>query len=199
MIGSLRGTVASAVVSAGADQLLIDVNGVGYLVSVTAEQARSLREGDEVSVLTVMIVREDAVTLFGFRTPEEKGLFDVLRTVSGVGPKLALAVLSGLSPQRIAQAVADEDAKTFQTISGIGAKTAKLITVQLAGRIAPPAPTQSASPASAAASVNVVAALVGLGWAERDAQQAVVRAVEVGAKGDDALLRAALALLGGAR
>lgn len=195
MIGSLRGTV----VSAGADQLLIDVNGVGYLVSVTAEQARSLREGSEVSVLTVMIVREDAVTLFGFRTPEEKGLFDVLRTVSGVGPKLALAVLSGLSPQRIAQAVADEDAKTFQTISGIGAKTAKLITVQLAGRIAPPAPAQQTSTASAAVSVNVVAALVGLGWAERDAQDAVARAVEVGAKGDDALLRAALALLGGAR
>lgn len=195
MIGSLRGTV----VSAGADQLLIDVNGVGYLVSVTAEQARSLREGSEVSVLTVMIVREDAVTLFGFRTPEEKGLFDVLRTVSGVGPKLALAVLSGLSPQRIAQAVADEDAKTFQTISGIGAKTAKLITVQLAGRIAPPAPAQHTSTASAAVSVNVVAALVGLGWAERDAQEAVARAVEVGAKGDDALLRAALALLGGAR
>ncbi|KAB1646438.1 MULTISPECIES: Holliday junction branch migration protein RuvA [unclassified Pseudoclavibacter] len=195
MIGSLRGTV----VSAGADQLLIDVNGVGYLVSVTAEQARSLREGSEVSVLTVMIVREDAVTLFGFRTPEEKGLFDVLRTVSGVGPKLALAVLSGLSPQRIAQAVADEDAKTFQTISGIGAKTAKLITVQLAGRIAPPAPAQQTSTASAAVSVNVVAALVGLGWAERDAQEAVARAVEVGAKGDDALLRAALALLGGAR
>lgn len=195
MIGSLRGTV----VSAGADQLLIDVNGVGYLVSVTAEQARSLREGSEVSVLTVMIVREDAVTLFGFRTPEEKGLFDVLRTVSGVGPKLALAVLSGLSPQRIAQAVADEDAKTFQTISGIGAKTAKLITVQLAGRIAPPAPAQQTSTASAAVSVNVVAALVGLGWAERDAQEAVARAVDVGAKGDDALLRAALALLGGAR
>jgi Holliday junction DNA helicase RuvA len=197
MIGFLRGVVAGS----GAEQLTLDVGGVGYVMSVTAEHARTVRAGEETTVLTTLVIRDEVVTLYGFRTPEEKGLFDVLRSVSGVGPKLALAVLSALTPERIAQAVADEDAKAFQTVSGIGAKTAKLITVQLAGRIAPPQQpaAAAATPAAQASSVHVTAALVGLGWVERDAQQAVEQALAAGAQGEDGLLRAALGVLGGAR
>lgn len=197
MIGFLRGVVAGS----GAEQLTLDVGGVGYVMSVTAEHARTVRAGEETTVLTTLVIRDEVVTLYGFRTPEEKGLFDVLRSVSGVGPKLALAVLSALTPERIAHAVADEDAKAFQTVSGIGAKTAKLITVQLAGRIAPPQQpaAAAATPAAQASSVHVTAALVGLGWVERDAQQAVEQALAAGAQGEDGLLRAALGVLGGAR
>lgn len=197
MIGFLHGVVAGS----GAEQLTLDVGGVGYVMSVTAEHARTVRAGEETTVLTTLVIRDEVVTLYGFRTPEEKGLFDVLRSVSGVGPKLALAVLSALTPERIAQAVADEDAKAFQTVSGIGAKTAKLITVQLAGRIAPPQrpAAAAATPAAQASSVHVTAALVGLGWVERDAQQAVEQALAAGAQGEDGLLRAALGVLGGAR
>lgn len=193
MISFLQGRVEQAT----GDQIVLGVAGIGYVVNVTTTHARSVRVGEERRVLTTLIVREDALTLYGFETAEQKGLFDVLRSVSGVGPKLALAVLSGLTPDAIAQAVQSEDPKPFQSISGIGAKTAKLIAVQLAGRIA--APTNAVAAASSVDTVNVTAALVGLGWPERQAQQAVAQIVATGVTSDDALLKGALHVLGGAR
>lgn len=149
------------------------VNGIGYDVRIPERDARALVEGDEVTLLTRLVVREDSLTLFGFPQPEERRLFDVLTGVSGVGPRLALAILGALSPVDIAHAVAGEDAAPFRTVSGIGPKLAKLIVVSLAGRV--DAPVDPAAPVATgrASRPHVLAALQGLGWSESDSAAAL--------------------------
>jgi Holliday junction DNA helicase RuvA len=197
VISSVRGTVLS---TTGA-LVAIEVGGVGYAVQVTPQHALTLRVGSEARLHTALIVREDDMSLFGFATTEELGMFDLLRGVSGVGPKSALGVLATLTPDQIASAVASEDDAPFRKVSGIGPKTAKLIVVSLAGKILAPhgGVTFTPTPASSTAQ-NVVAALVGLGWNERVAAQAVDEVVESatedGALPVPALLRLALARLG---
>jgi len=202
VISSVRGTVLSTTVLNNTGALVaIEVGGVGYAVQVTPQHALTLRVGSEARLHTALIVREDDMSLFGFATTEELGMFDLLRGVSGVGPKSALGVLATLTPDQIAAAVATEDDAPFRKVSGIGPKTAKLIVVSLAGKILAPhgAVTFSPAPASSTAQ-NVVAALVGLGWNERVAAQAVDEVVESatedGALPVPALLRLALARLG---
>lgn len=197
MISSVRGTVLSTTGSL----VVVEVGGVGYAVQVTPQLALSLRVGEETRLHTALIVREDDMSLFGFAAPAELDMFDLLRGVSGVGPKSALGVLATLSPDQIAAAVSTEDDAPFRKVSGIGPKTAKLIVVSLAGKILPPAGV-TAAPAAAASTTtqNVVAALVGLGWNERVASQAVDEVIEAtlddGALPVPALLRLALARLG---
>jgi Holliday junction DNA helicase RuvA len=196
VISSVRGTVLSLT----ATHVHVDVGGLGYSVQVTPQHALGLRAGDEVRLHTALIVREDDMSLFGFATPAELAMFDLLRGVSGVGPKSALGVLATLSPDQIAAAVAAEDDAPFRTVSGIGPKTAKLIVVSLDGKIlAPTGVAPGRAPASSTAQ-NVVAALVGLGWNERVALQAVDEVIESatddGALPVPALLRLALARLG---
>jgi Holliday junction DNA helicase RuvA len=198
MISSVRG----AVLSAGGGLAVIEVGGVGLAVQVTPQQALALRIGDEARLHTALVVREDDLSLFGFATPEELVVFDLLRSVSGVGPKSALGVLATLTPEQVARAVADEDDAPFRKVSGIGPKTAKLIAVSLAGKLAPVA-AAAAVPSGAAGSVissAVVGALVGLGWNERVAAQAVEEAAAEAPDADrasvPALLRLALARLG---
>ena len=197
MISSVRGTVLS---TAGGF-VAIEVGGVGYAVQVTPQHALTLRVGSEARLHTALIVREDDMSLFGFATTEELGMFDLLRGVSGVGPKSALGVLATLSPDQIAAAVSTEDDAPFRKVSGIGPKTAKLIVVSLAGKILAPHGGVTFTPAPANSTAqNVVAALVGLGWNERVAAQAVEEVVESatddGALPVPALLRLALARLG---
>jgi Holliday junction DNA helicase RuvA len=151
---------------------------------------------------TALIVREDDLSLFGFATPEELTVFDLLRGVSGVGPKSALGVLATLTPVQIAQAVAAEDDAPFRKVSGIGPKTAKLIAVSLAGKLIVPTGTASAPTVSAAGTIagSVVSALVGLGWNERVAAQAVDEAAAEATADErgsvQTLLRLSLARLG---
>jgi len=204
MISSLRGVVLRA---AGAE-LVIEVGGVGYLVNATPEHVLSLRIGDEVFVHTTLIVREDAMTLYGFADAEQLSVFELLLGVGGVGPKSALGVLSALTPDQVAAAVHGEDDAAFRKVSGIGPKTAKLIVVQLAGKlhVTAPAAAATAPKAAAARSVgdDVRIALVGLGWPEKAAANAVDEvmaelgdaAAEASAASVPALLRRALALLG---
>lgn len=196
MISSVRGTVLSVTAS----HAHIDVGGLGYSVQVTPQHALTLRVGNEARLHTALIVREDDMSLFGFATPPELEMFDLLRSVSGVGPKSALGVLATLSPDQIAAAVAAEDDAPFRKVSGIGPKTAKLIVVSLAGKIFAPAGIAPASATPSSAAQNVVAALVGLGWNERVAIEAVdeviASATEHGALPVPALLRLALARLG---
>jgi Holliday junction DNA helicase RuvA len=197
VISSVRGTVLSAAGS----WVVVDVGGIGYGVQVTPQHALTLRVGHEARLHTALIVREDDMSLFGFATTEELGMFDLLRGVSGVGPKSALGVLATLSPDQIAAAVATEDDAPFRKVSGIGPKTAKLIVVSLAGKILAPAGGVSFTPVPASTTAqNVVAALVGLGWNERVAAQAVDEVVDAatddGALPVPALLRLALARLG---
>ncbi|MBF0817369.1 Holliday junction branch migration protein RuvA [Microbacterium paludicola] len=199
MISSLRGTVLHA----GTDSVIVEVGGVGFSVAVPPDVARTARVGESLFLHTTLIVREDALSLFGFATRDELDVFGTMLTVSGVGPKSALGVLSALTVDQIAAAVAEDDDKPFRRVSGIGPKTAKLIVVQLQGKLAPPVP--SAAPSAAATDVTdrVVQAVAGLGWPERVASDAVAQAAEGASDADrasvQALLRLTLALLGPAQ
>ncbi len=197
MIASVRGEVLSLTGS----HVIIEVGGLGYAVQITPQHGLSLRVGQETRVHTALIVREDDQSLFGFATREELEMFDLLRGVSGVGPKSALGVLATLTPDQIAAAVAGEDDAPFRKVSGIGPKTAKLMVVSLAGKILAPAHVAPAAKAPAGSTTqSVITALVGLGWNEKVAAQAVDEVVEAatedGALPVPALLRLALARLG---
>jgi Holliday junction DNA helicase RuvA len=196
VISSLRGTVLSARGSLA----VIDVHGVGYAVNVTPQHALEMRVGDETTVTTTLVVREDALTLYGFPDQEQLEIFELLIGVTGVGPKSALGVLGAVEPDRIAQAVADEDDAVFRKVSGIGPKTAKLIIVSLAGKLAVRPRAARGSGSAATAAQSVLSALVGLGWPERTAVD-VVDEILLDAQASDAanvqtLLRLALARLG---
>ncbi|MXS73359.1 Holliday junction branch migration protein RuvA [Microbacterium sp. TL13] len=200
MISSLQGVAAHV----GDDALVVVVGGVGLSVAVTPQVARTTHVGAQVHLHTHLVVREDALSLFGFETLEELTVFTQLIGVTGVGPKSAMGVLSSLTVPQIAQAVTDDDDAPFKRVSGIGPKTAKLIVVQLAGKLAVPA-TQA--PAAVAphgqVPLQVTQALIGLGWSERVAAEAVASVAENAADADrasvQALLRLTLALLGPAR
>lgn len=200
MISSLHGTAAHV----ADDSLVVVVGGVGFSAAVTAQLARTVHVGSEVHLHTNLIVREDALSLYGFETREELSVFTHLISVTGVGPKSALGVLSSLTVPQVAQAVADDDDAPFRRVSGIGPKTAKLIVVQLAGKLAV-VPTAAPSAVAAQGHVpsQVTQALIGLGWNERTAAEAVASVAESASDGDrasvQALLRLTLALLGPAR
>ena len=199
MISSVRGTVLDLVGAIA----VIEVGGVGLGVTLTPQHVLSLRVGAETSVRTALIVREDDLSLFGFRDADELAVFDLLRGVTGVGPKSAMGVLAALTPAEIATAVSREDDAAFRKVSGIGPKTAKLIVLSLAGKLlAFSAPAAAASRPVAVSSVdeNVLVALVGLGWSEKVAAQAVEDAVTSASDAEratvPALLRIALSRLG---
>ena len=188
MIASLTGSVQAT----NPNSIILDVNGVGYVVHVTPAFSASLQLGERVLVQTALIVREDAMTLFGFSDIEQLNLFDLLRSVSGVGPKSALAIVSALSSDQIFDAVASEDDLAFKSVPGIGPKTAKLIVVTLAGKVA----LSTSKSKSSAPQETVVAALVGLGYNEKSARSAVSAAA--GGQSTQELLRFALATLSNA-
>ncbi len=201
MISSLHGTVLHA----DADAVVVEVGGVGLSVAVPPAVARSVRGGDEVRLHTHLVVREDALARFGFETRAELALFAQLLGVPGVGPKSALGVLSALTVEAVAEAVAADDDAPFRRVSGIGPKTAKLIVVHLTGKIAAPATrgTDAAAPATTRLLGQVTEALVGLGWNERTAAEVLGAVVAEASEADrssvPALLRLALAALGPAR
>lgn len=200
MISSLSGTVAHI----EDDAVVVVVGGVGLNVAVVPQLARALHVGEDVHLHTMLIVREDALSLFGFESRAELVVFGQLLSVTGVGPKSALGVLAHLTVPQIADAVAADDDAPFRRVSGIGPKTAKLIVVQLAGKLAP---ARATAPAASAGRPDVAAqvtqALVGLGWSERTAAEAVTEVAETASESDRAsvqgLLRLTLALLGPAR
>ena len=199
MISSLRGTVLSA--SGGT--AVIEVGGVGLAVQLTPDHVLSLRVGDQAFVHTSLIVREDALQLFGFADLDQLQVFELLNGVSGVGPKSAIGVLAVLSPDQVADAVAADDDAPFRKVSGIGPKTAKLIVVSLTGKLAArraPARAVAAKGAPSDVPDSVIVALVGLGWPEKIAAEAVSDVVaetdESARASVQALLRLSLARLG---
>lgn len=198
MISSLHGTVLHT----APDSVVVSVGGVGFSVAVPTDVARQTHQGDDITLHTHLVVREDALSLFGFATRDELDAFVLLIGVTGVGPKSGLGILSSLSVDQIAAAVAAEDEAPFRKVSGIGPKTAKLIAVQLAGKLhAPVASAQTSTTPDIAA--QVIAALTGLGWAERvaaESVQTVIADAPEGERGDvPALLRRTLAALGPAK
>jgi Holliday junction DNA helicase RuvA len=200
VIASLTGTVQSLALT----HAVIDVSGVGYLVSITPVTSQSLRVGSTAMLHTALIVREDAFSLFGFASTDELEMFDLLRSVTGVGPKSALAILAQLSADQIRVAVQTENDSAFKAVSGIGPKTAKLISVTLAGKLKGVIGTTSsvgATSTAAADLTNIITALQGLGWSERLASDAVREvANSIGASATtDVILKAALARLGNSK
>ncbi len=197
MISSVRGTV----IAVAGTTAVIEVGGVGLAMQVTPRHGLTLRVGSEAMVRTALIVREDDLSLFGFAEADELSVFDHLRSVSGVGPRSAMAVLAVLTPTEVARAVATEDDAVFRKVSGIGPKTAKLIVVSLAGKLAVTHAAEPRSRVAPSVSENVLIALVGLGWNERVAMQAVEDAIAEASESErevvPALLRRALANLGG--
>ncbi len=195
MIASLYGTVMAL----ESNSLVLDVSGVGYLVQITSPTARTVSEGKSLLLHTSLIVREDGFTLFGFLTQAEQKAFELLRSVTGVGPKSALAVLSELSVEQVFDAVTQENDSVFKAVSGIGPKTAKLISVTLAGRLGVKSSATSSSSKDELA--TVVAALTGLGWSERvsvDAGNSAIK--ELGSQASAAaLLKYSLSTLGASK
>jgi holliday junction DNA helicase RuvA len=169
MIGRLSGQLAAKT----PPQVLLDVGGVGYEVDVPMSTFFNLPAiGERVSLLTHFVVREDAQVLFGFLTTPEREAFRQLIKISGVGPRTALAVLSGLSVAELAQAVSAQDSGRLVKVPGIGKKTAERLLLELKGKLGP----DLALPASAVqseASADIVQALLALGYNEREAQAAL--------------------------
>jgi Holliday junction DNA helicase RuvA len=162
VIARLRGRVAGRVAQA----LVVDVNGVGYLVHATPTVHR-LGDG-EITVEVHTIVREDALQLYGFATAEERELFELLLGVNGVGPKVALAIVSGSTPAELRRAIARDDVKRFQAIPGIGLKTAQRVVLELKEKL-----TLVDAVADDGGGLTARDALVELGWSLVDAERAL--------------------------
>lgn len=203
MIASVSGTVQAVRL----DAAIVEVGGVGMLVQATPTTLAGLRVGQHATLHTSLVVREDSLTLFGFTDADEREVFEVLQTVSGVGPRLALAMLAVHSPDGLRRAVAGEDLAALKRVPGIGHKGAQRIVLELGDRLGSPTALGGPAPAAAPAGDHreqVVEALVGLGWQPRTAQEAVAAVLEgsvepVGPGEVAGLLRAALRALGGAR
>jgi len=188
MISHLDGTV-SAIAPEGA---VIEVGGVGLLVQCTPGTLATLRRGERARVATSLVVREDALTLFGFTADDERDVFELLQTASGVGPRLALAMLAVFTPDELRRAVAAEDVTALTRVPGIGRKGAQRIVLELAGRLGSPglagrpgelgplAPAGPGRPAAPPWRDQVRAGLLNLGWQAREADQAIA-AVEADA------------------
>jgi Holliday junction DNA helicase RuvA len=169
MIARLRGTV----VGSTPEGLVLDVNGVGYLVAATPSVLRNAAAGNELTVETYLNVREDALQLYGFADRGERELFTQLLTVNGVGPKVALAIVSGSPAEELRRAIVREDAARFQAIPGIGKKTPESIFLELKEKLA--ASVSIAPVGGGDADDHVVArdALVELGYSLNDAERAL--------------------------
>lgn len=197
MISSLAGTVGHA----GLDRLVVVVGGVGLLVHTTPRTAAEHRAGQDASLATTLVVREDSLTLYGFGSAAEREVFETVQTVSGVGPRLALAMLSVLTPDEARSALSTGDVATLMKVPGVGRKSAERLVLELRDKVGP-APSGSADAAVAAPSAaredQVTEALVGLGWNPRQAG-GVVSSVTSAAPADAdlaTLLRLALRELG---
>jgi Holliday junction DNA helicase RuvA len=199
VIGRLSGCIARK----APQSLLVDVRGVGYQVAIPLSTFYTLAgEGAEVVLEISTQVREDAITLFGFATTREKTLFEQLISVSKVGPKLAMAVLSGIAADELCAAISSGNVARLATVPGIGMKTAERLVLELRGKVQAlasdevPAVTGAGGSASLAAD-DAVAALVNLGYRAKDAERAVGRAARDGDGSLEGIIRRALTILSG--
>jgi holliday junction DNA helicase RuvA len=207
VIAHLTGSVAAV----APDGAVIEVGGVGLLVQCTPSTLAGLRQGERARVATSLVVREDSLTLYGFASDDERNVFELVQTASGVGPRLAQAMLAVLTPDALRRAVATEDLAALTSVPGIGRKGAQRIVLELSGRLGAPgdgdpaAVVGAVAPSSAAPQWQdqVRRGLVSLGWASREADQAIAVVepdLTIGEPGEvdvAVALRAALRVLGG--
>lgn len=200
MISSVRGEVLTV----GLDHAVVEVGGVGLAVHAAPATLATLRRGEQARLATTLIVREDSLTLYGFADAESRELFVLLLTVSGVGPRLALAMLAVLQPDALRTALAEGDLTVLMQVPGIGRKGAERLVVELRDKVGVLTPSVAGPVVGGGGAVRtqVAEALVGLGFAARQAEQAVeaVLADTEGANGEpadtSAVLRSALSRLG---
>jgi holliday junction DNA helicase RuvA len=191
-------SVAGRVAAVGPDGAVVEVGGVGLAVSCTPGVLARLRVGEAARLSTSLVVREDSLTLYGFADDDERSLFELLQTASGVGPRLAQAILAVHPPVEVRRAVATADLPALTRVPGIGKKGAERLVLELRDRLGGP----EAGETAAVTSITPVApwreqvrhALVGLGWSAREAEEAVALVAPEAEAGADlpALLRAAL-------
>ncbi|MEV6873160.1 Holliday junction branch migration protein RuvA [Amycolatopsis sp. NPDC051128] len=195
MISSVRGEVLSV----GLDHVVVEVGGVGFAVQATPATLATLRRGEEARLHTALVVREDSLTLFGFADADARELFGLLQTVSGIGPRLALATLAVLDPGKLRAALVEGNITVLTSVPGIGRKGAERLTLELRDKVTSlgGAGDPAAVSAPGALRAEVVEALAGLGFPAKQAEQAVDKVL---ADGDGhttpTVLRAALATLG---
>ncbi len=177
MIASLTGTVLST----GIDVVVIEVGGVGLRLLVTPETVAQSRTGTHVSLSTSLVVREDSLTLYGFLAPAERDAFQILQSVSGIGPRIAMAALATYSADELRLIVFRSDEAALTRISGIGKKGAQRLILELADKLGPQTGVPANSVLSVASGRNVGGwqsqvreALIGLGWSSREADEAVL-------------------------
>ena len=198
MISFLSGTVHRI----AADHLVVLTYGVGRKVHVTPDTLAGTRHGSEIELVTSLVVREDSMTLYGFGTEDENHTFEVLLSISGIGPRLAMAILSVMGPDELAAAITNQDANALTRVPGIGKKGASRIILELENKL-PKLTAAAPGPALSFGGGNqqVVDALVGLGWKEAQAEDVVAEVVkETGADaGTSVVLKAALKVLGAKR
>lgn len=192
MIASVRGQVQTI----SADSAVIDLSGLGMLVNCSPSTLSSLHIGAEAFLYTAFVVRDTGFTLYGFRTEDERNVFEILTAVSGIGPRTGLAVLSVLSPDELRAAVAHEDEPTLTKVPGIGKKSAQRMVLELGTKLEPP-PVTGVTPTAAAGGAELIAALINMGWQEREATDAIRAASrELPDAAAPVLLRLALQILG---
>jgi Holliday junction DNA helicase RuvA len=195
MIAFVRGEVAALTLTSA----VVEVGGVGLEVMCTPNTLANLRTGHSATLPTSMVVREDSLTLFGFADDDEKQVFELVQTASGVGPKLAQAMLAVLTPDAVRRAVAGDDVRTLTAVPGIGQKGAQRIILELKDRIGSPVAVSGGGVPVPAEPWRdqVQQGLVGLGWSAKDADKAVEAVSDQAGDQPDvaALLRAALRTL----
>lgn len=199
MIAYLKGKVLTIT----SETAIVEVGGVGYELYCSGGAFRKITVGEIVELYTYLQVKEDGITLFGFSSPKEKELFLKVISVSGVGPKMGIAILTGLSADEFTQAIATADVKRLSAVKGLGKKTAEKIVLELHGKIsAAEVMNASADPISAAIDLGVqsvsaqdeeaISALMGLGFTKNESTNAVKRAKEQGATTTEEIIRKAL-------
>jgi len=177
VIAQVRGTVAGV----GPDSAVIEVGGVGLRVQCTPGTLATLKPGEDAQVATSLVVREDSLTLYGFYSDDERNVFELLQTASGVGPRLALAMLAVHSPDALRRAVWTEDLNALIMVPGIGKKGAQRIVLEMKDRLGPPGEAgadyghraQRLAPVIPLWRDQVQSGLVNLGWPAREAEQAI--------------------------
>lgn len=197
MISSVRGEVLSV----GLDHAVLEVGGVGFAVQCTPATLATLRRGQETRLYTALVVREDSLTLFGFADVDARELFTLLQTVSGIGPRLALAALAVLEPDKLRTALSEGNITVLTQVPGIGRKGAERLSLELRDKVIAGAgdpAAESVPAASATVRAEVVEALTGLGFPAKQAEQAVEKVLtEAGEAAETSkVLRAALTTLG---
>jgi Holliday junction DNA helicase RuvA len=187
-------------VSIGFENLVVDIGPMGVSVSVTPATALAVRIGENIQLITSMVIREDSWTVYGFLDADEKSVFELVQTVNGIGPRIAMAVLAAMSPDDLRRAIQSEDSKALTAVSGLGSKGAQRVILELRDRIGQPSSgfTSAIGPTAGWQS-SVHAGLTSLGWSAREADAAISEVtpladeqIDAGAADIPVLLKAAL-------